>query len=89
MLASKDQKGTQNVPKMLHIKFNWCQLLCLHFSGMCESSTHLCHRPQKTAIACPLVTNGKQTNACWETLTQPKESCGSIVTVKKKNKLLE
>lgn len=41
----------------------WCQILRLHFSGMCESSAHLCHRPQNTGIACPPVTNGK-TNQC-------------------------
>lgn len=45
----------------LNKQLSWCQLLCLHFSG--RHGTHLCHRPQNTATARPLVTNGK-TNRC-------------------------
>lgn len=48
---------------------------------------HLYHRPQNTAIACPLVTNGQKNQiiACWEFWTQPKESSGSIVLQFKKS----
>lgn len=57
------KKFQKSYASNLNKRPNWCQLLCLHFSGMHESSTHSCHRPQNTAIACPLVTNGK-TNRC-------------------------
>lgn len=57
------KKFQKSYASNLNKRPNWCHLLCLHFSGMRESSTHSCHRPQNTAIACPLVTNGK-TNRC-------------------------